>query len=178
MKPFLEETFLITEEDYVNMSLERKKLLIPKKNRMIVLAAGIFALCAGVMGMIFLRNSLYHAFSYIVLILLGMYAISYYDVVDRSLIRKSASDFYTVNQKALHSQTIRIYDSKLEILSENRRLRIPRSFIYQIAEGNTSVIIFLDKNEFIFFPKRIITEPQLEKLRAFGGDQYKKIEVR
>lgn len=171
-KPFLEESFLITEKDYVNMSAEKNKYLIPKENRIILRILGILAICCGTAAFINIRNGIYQTVCWVLLIIIGLYVLCYYDIINISMIRKQSAAFYNIYKKSIHSKSVRLYSDKFEIKSEERRLVIPKKYIYKTVEGKNTIIIFIDKNEFCFLPKRIFSEAQLENFRSFYKEKY------
>ena len=178
-KPFLETGFLITQEDFVNMSLTKQKYSTPKENRLILRILGFLAVLCGVAAYIVLRGSIYQIICWILLIAIGLFALFYYDVINPSMIRKQAKNFYDFNKNAITSKTVRFYDDAFQISSENYKLSVPKSYIYTAVESKTTILIFLDKNEFCFIPKRAFSEEQLKQVQNFlhskNPDKYHEI---
>ena len=108
----IEECFLITKEDYVNMSLDKKKFFIPKENKIIFRVLGIIAVCCGVTAFINIRESIYQIICWFILIIIGLYVLSYYDVIYPVNIQRKASRFYDYNDKILKNAfTLNISDN-------------------------------------------------------------------
>ncbi len=164
-KALFEATFLITKEDIINMNTDRERLSVSGKKKIALYAAGVAAICAGVLLLLNFRDSLYHAICWSLLILIGLYCISYYEVISPALTRAQSSRFYEVFKSSIHSRTIRIYAEKIDIISEERKIRLPHENIHSIAEGKNTVLIYTDESNFCFVPKRVLDEGILEKIR-------------
>lgn len=176
--PFLETSFLVTESDFINMSLTKKQYLTPKENKIILRVLGFIAVLCGVAAYAFMRNSAYQIICWILLILIGLFALFYYDVISPSMVRKNAKAFYNFNKSALTSKTVRFYDNAFEIYSDNYRVSVPKKYIYKIVESKNTVMIFFDKNEYCFIPIRVFSDEQLERLHEFAlsdKEKYKKV---
>ncbi|MGN1458054.1 MAG: YcxB family protein [Acutalibacteraceae bacterium] len=177
--PFLETGFLITEEDFINMSLTRQKYSTPKENRLIMRILGFLAVLCGVAAYIVLRGNIYQIICWLLLITIGLFALFYYDVINPSMIRKQAKKFYNFNKNAITSKTVRFYDDSFQINSDNYKLSVPKKFIYTAVESKTTILIYLDKNEFCFIPKRVFSEEQLKQVQNFvhskDPDKYHEI---
>lgn len=177
--PFLETGFLITEEDYVHMALENKKYNTPKENRFIVRILGIIAVFCGICAYFVIRGNIYQLICWLLLVAIGLFGLFYYDVINPSMVRKQAKNFYNFNKNIIESKTVKFYDDEIKIFSENHKLSIPKKYIYRIAESKHTVFIYFDKNEFCFIPVRIFSETQFAQFREFaksmGTDKYKKI---
>ena len=173
MKPFVEASFLITEEDFVRMSLERKQDSILKDNKIILKAMGLIAVCSGAAAFVIMGGSIYQRICWLILIAIGLYAVSYYDVIVFYMTRKSSVVFYGNNKKSIESQNVRLYEDKFEISSENRKIKVPLKYIYRITEGKNTILVYTDREELFFLPKRIISDPQIQKLRDIAKDKYR-----
>ncbi len=165
-------SFLITKEDYLSMELEKQHWLTPKENKVILCIIGLTALCCGTAAFFGRPGSLYHQFGLLLLILTGFYAISYYDLVKPFLIKKQAERFYEKNHRNIGSQIVRFYEDRFEMTAENRSLHIPYRYLYKIVEGNKILLLFTDKNESVFLPKRVLSEQQLFRIRSICHEKY------
>lgn len=173
----IEETFLVTEEDFINMQLSKIKYLTPKENILILRIMGIIAILCGTAAFINVRGNIYQIICWFLLIAIGLFCLSYYDVINPVIIRKQAGKFYHFNQKAINSKTIRLDHQEFSITDEEHTIKLPVQYIYQIAETSSTVLIFFDKEEFGFVPKRILSEEQLELVREFFEEinKYKNV---
>lgn len=168
------ESFLITEEDFVNMQLSKSKYLIPKENKIILRVMGIIAILCGAAAFINVRGNVYQIICWFLLIVIGLYALSYYDVINPSMIRKNAFDFYRFHQKAIYSKTVEFTDESFTMSDQEYKVCIPKKYIYKIVESKTTVFIFTDRQEFSFIPKRVLSKEQIEKVRSFlPAEKYK-----
>ena len=167
-KPFLEESYLITKQDYINMSSDYRRYNTPKENIIILRVLGIIAVCIGIAAFININGSVYQNICWIFLIIIGFYTLSYYDVISPSITRKQAAGFYDVYKGSIHSRTIRFFDDRVELTSEERKLRIPKKYLYKIYVSKDTVMIFTDISEFIFIPKRVLSESQLTFVKSYS----------
>ena len=174
-KAFFEESFLITKEDLINMNIDREKLSVSKKRKVLLYAAGVAAVCAGVLLLLNFRDSFYHGLCWVMLIVIGLYCISYYEVISPALTRSQSARFYEVFKSSIHSRTVRFYKEKIDFISEERKIRIPIDHIYSIAEGKNTVLIFTDEENFCFVPKRVLDAGILEKIRCFEKTKYRTV---
>ena len=172
----IEECFLITKEDYVNMSLDKKKFFIPKENKIIFRVLGIIAVCCGVTAFINIRESIYQIICWFILIIIGLYVLSYYDVIYPVNIQRKASRFYDYNDKILKNAfTLNISDNDFKITSEIYKICVPKKYLYKIIEGNNTFMFFIDSNEFLFIPKRALNTDEIMQIKKFAGDKYIKL---
>ncbi len=175
-KPFIETGFLITENDFINMTLTRKRYITPKENKVILRVLGFIAVLLGVVAYIFLRGNLYQIICWILLIAIGLFVLFYYDVINPAMIITQSKNFYSLNKKQITSKTVKIYENMFEIVSDRYRASVPKKYIYMIVESKNTIMIFLDKDEFCFIPTRVFSEEELSKFREFSQslkDKYK-----
>lgn len=170
------ESYLITAEDFVNMQLAKEKYQTPKENSMILRILGVIAVLCGIAAFMNVRNSLYQVICWILLIFIGLAAISYYDIINPYLIQKQAEDFFELNSSEIASKTVIFTEEEFELSEENHKIKIPKNYIYCIAESKNMILIFFDQNEFSFIPKRVFSEEQLDLLREYlPAEKYKKL---
>ena len=74
----IEKCFLVTKEDYVNMTVDKNSYLTPKENKIILRVMGMIAVCCGAAAFVSIRESIYQILCWLILILIGFYALSYY----------------------------------------------------------------------------------------------------
>lgn len=170
--PFFQTSFLITKEDYISSQLTKNDSLTPKENKIILFVLGILAIGCGTVAFLQLHGSIYHKIGLLFLILTGFYILSYYHVIKPWRVRKKAEHFYDTHQRNIGSKNIRLYPDKLEIYAENRSLTIPKKYICQIIEGKHTILLFIDKNECVFFPKRIFQQHQLTEFQNAYHEKY------
>ena len=127
-KPFIEASFLVTGDDFTDMVLTRKKYNTPKENKIILRVLGFIAVLCGAAAYAFIKSNIYQIMCWIVLILTGLFALFYYDVINPSILRKQSRNFYNFNKNAIVSKTIRFYDNAFEIYSENYRVSVPKKY--------------------------------------------------
>lgn len=166
---YIEASFLVTEEDFINMTLSKKKHTTPKENILIMRILGFIAVLCGIGAYAFIGGNLYQIICWILLILIGLFCLFYYDVINPAMIRKQAKNFYSFNKSAISSKTVRFYENgAFEMVSANYKVSVPKKYIYDISDNDNTIIIFLDKNNYCFIPKRVFTEEQLEYFRKFA----------
>ncbi len=152
----LNVSFLPTEEDYVNMCLERQKYITPKENIIIFFITGIIGILSGTAGMINRSSYMSENICWLLLIASGLFVISYYDIIKPFIVYNAASKFYRYHEKDINSKTVNITEDTVTVNDELHKISIPRKNIYDIYEGRKTLFVFLDKEEFIYIPKRVI----------------------
>ncbi len=162
----LELSFLVTKEDYVFQALEKQHYLTPKENKIILYVIGLIAVGCGTAAWLHLNGSIYQKTGFAALILSGLYAVCYYDIIKPLLVKRRAAAYYEIHQKYIGSKRVRLYADKIEVIAENRSLHLPQKYIYRIVEGKHSLLVFLDRNESVFLPKRVFSEQQLTEFRS------------
>ncbi len=163
----ISESFRITKEDFVNMQLEKRSLMIPKENKIILRILGMIAIACGTAAFINIRENIYQIICWILLIITGFYAVSYYDFIDAAFTAKNAADFYNYNEKDISSKKIEFTEEEFRISDEEHRLMLPKKFINRICIEKKTVFIFTDCENFYYIPKRILSEKQLQIIKEF-----------
>lgn len=173
-KPFVEVSFLVTEEDFINMELTKKKYSTPKENKIILRVLGFIAVLCGVGVYVFIGGNIWQSICWILLIVIGLFCLFYYDVINPTIVRKQAQKFYNFNKFDISSKTVKFYeDEKFEMISGNYKISVPKKYIYKTINGNNTIIIFFDKNNYCFIPKRVFSAEQLEKITDFTEYLYR-----
>ncbi len=169
-------SFLITEEDFISMQLSRNKYIIPKENKMIFRITGIISILIGSAAFINIRENIYQIICWFLLIAMGCYVMSYYDVINPYLIKKDSSEFYKRNKKEISSKTVILTENEFSVRDNKHHLKIPLIYICAIAESKTTVLVYTDIEQFCFIPKRVLNENQIKKIRSlFVDEKYKSI---
>lgn len=165
MKQGSVSSFLITEKDYVNMSLERLKYITPTANKIFLTAAGMLAIVTGSSLFIFYRGGIFFIICQLILIVAGLYMVSYSDVINPYITRTAAVKYYRYYQKSIFSKTVIISDDTIKIRDESHSLVLTGDMIFHIAEGKYTIFIYTDPGEFTFIPKRAMSEEQMDLLK-------------
>lgn len=174
----ISESFLITEEDYIRMQLEKRSYQVPPENKILLRILGMLAVFCGAAVMIYVRGEFWQQFCWILLIVIGLYNLSYYDVLDPVMIRNASVRFYRFNQKSISSRTIEMTDETISLVSEDHRLKLPKKYLYRIIETASTVFFLIDRDEFIFLPKRVLSEEKLKWIRSYlPAEKYKSIQI-
>ncbi len=169
-------SFLITENDFLDMSILRSYCTIPRTNKIVLLITGITAVLCGGLAFINIGGNIFQNICWVLLIFIGFYCISYYDVIEPLLMKSQARSFYRYNKEKLGSREFVFGGKYFEMKSDDHKLRIPAEYIFKAVEGKNTVIIFLDNDEYCFISKRILDEEKLETLRSFiGEEKYKRL---
>lgn len=174
----ISESFLVTEEDFINMQLARRCYYVSPKRKIILRIMGMIAVFSGAAATIFVKVGVWQMFCWILLILTGFYMLSYYDVIDPLMIKKASSRFYQFNKNAINSRTIEFAEDKFSVISEDYKLELPEKYIYCIAESPSTIFIFTDKSEFVFIPRRVLSDEKIQFIRSFtSAEKYKTIQI-
>ncbi len=151
-------SFLPTEEDHIYMNLEKEKYMTPKENKIIFLSVGMIGILAGTAGLLLKNESIIESICYLLLIAVGLFVISYYDIIKPFLTYKNSSAFYRYHEKDIISKTVSVDDDTLTVKDELHKISIPKKYIYDVYRGKKTLFIFLDKEEFIYIPLRVLSE--------------------
>lgn len=154
----LNVSFLPTEEDYVNMCLERQKYITPKENKIIFLIIGTIGILSGTIGLINRRENILETICFLLLISVGLFVISYYDIIKPFILFGSSSKFYRYHEKDINSKTVCINEETVTVNDEFHKITIPKKYIYEIYKSKKTLFIFLDKEEFIYIPLRVMDD--------------------
>ena len=140
----LNVSFLPTIEDYVYMRLERLGLKTSKEIRIFLN----------------LRENIVQIICWILLMIAGLYMLSYYDIIRPSVERNRAVRFFNYNKRNICSKNIKLENGVLTAADELSSIRLTGESIYSIEETKNNIFIFYDIENFIYIPKRSITEKQ------------------
>ena len=141
--------------------------MIPKENKIILRILGMIAIACGTAAFINIRENIYQIICWILLIITGFYAVSYYDFIDAAFTAKNAAEFYNYNEKDISSKKIEFTEEAFRISDEEHRLMLPKKFINRICIEKKTVFIFTDPENFSYIPKRILSEKQLRIIKDF-----------
>ncbi len=156
----LNVSFLPTIEDYVYMRLERLGLKTSKEIRMFFRIIGIIGFMGGAAGFLNLRENIVQIICWILLMIAGLYMLSYYDIIRPSVERNRAVRFFNYNKRNICSKNIKLENGVLTAADELSSIRLTGESIYSIEETKNNIFIFYDIENFIYIPKRSITEKQ------------------
>ena len=86
--------------------------------------------------------------------------LSYYDIIRPSVERNRAVRFFNYNKRNICSKNIKLENGVLTAADELSSIRLTGESIYSIEETKNNIFIFYDIENFIYIPKRSITEKQ------------------
>ena len=152
----IDVSFLPTEEDYVYMNLEKEKYLTPKANKIIFRIIGMAGILSGTAGLVLRNGNIIETICFLLLITVSLFVISFYDVIRPYLVFKSSSAFFRYNEKDIISKNLSINDKTITVNDELHRISIPKEYIYEVYKSKRTLFIFLDKEEFIYIPLRVL----------------------
>ncbi|MGN0537599.1 MAG: YcxB family protein [Acutalibacteraceae bacterium] len=172
-------SYLITEDDYVDFALAQRKFFRKRDNRILFKIMGILFVCIGVGTYLFIGGNIYQKICWCALIVIGLYLLFYYDVIDVSLTIAEAKRFYARNPKSMTAKQVVLTADSVSIRSENYEGDIPINYIYKIVDGKNTIIFYFDKINYCILPKRVLSEEQTERFGKFVSDlpenKYKKL---
>lgn len=179
--PIFDTSYLVTQDDYVDFALAQRKFFRKRDNRILFKVMGILSVCIGVGTYIFLgsKSNIYQKICWCALIVIGLYLLFYYDVIDVSLTITEAKRFYARNPKSMTAKQVILTAENVSIRSENYEGDIPIKYIYKIVDGKNTIIFYFDKINYCIVPKRVLSEEQMERFGKFVLDlpenKYKKL---
>lgn len=175
--PALSVDFLPTEDDFINFVLTEKNAKIEKSNKIIFRVIGFIVILCGVAAIFFIGGGLMLNICWILLVAIGLFVISYYDMINPYMIRSSAKNIYNKNKEKFVSKSIEFFDDSIKITSDRYKGVIPFKYIYKIVESKKTVIIYFDLKESVYIPKRVFSDKEYEcykKITEKFGEKYGK----
>ena len=148
-----------------------------KENKIILRIVGIIATVGGAAAFINIRGNIYQTICWFLLIGVGLYVFSYYDVTDPFLTYKQAQAFYRYNSESFNSKTVIFTPTLFSINDDSHKLSVPPEYIHSAVEGKNTLIIFIDNEQYYFIPKRVLSEDKLSVIREIIGEEKYKKEV-
>ncbi len=176
--PILTADYLTTEYDYIYTDMAQLKYETKTLDRVIMTVLGLTAVFCGIFTLIFVGGGFIKNFCWVLLIVIGLFLVSYHDVINPSMTRSKAKKIYNANKDKFVSRNVMFYEDSVKILSDRYKGNIPYKCLYYVLEDKNVIILYFDKNDFISVPKRLFSEKDeksLERLREIIGQKYKKI---
>lgn len=157
--PILTADYLTTETDYINTYLAQKRYETKTLDKVITRILGSLIFCCGLVMLIFFNDGgIIKTICWILLVVIGLFLISYHDVIVLAMVRNRAKNEYRANKEKFQTRNIAFFEDRAEIRSERYNGNIPYKYIYKILEDKNVIIIFIDNNDFHAVPKRIFSE--------------------
>lgn len=173
--PILTADYITTEHDYIHTYLSRQRLEISKGDRIILSLLGILAVFIGLYMLIFVGGSFVKNICWILLIAMGLFSVSFYEIINPSLARIRAKNEYNANKDKFASMSIAFYEDEVKISSNRYKGNIPYRYFFQVIEDKKVIILYLDKNDYISIPKRLFNDKDdeaLRKIESLVGKKY------
>ncbi len=179
--PILTADYIITEHDYIHISLAQRRFKTSKGDRLIMNILGILAIFIGLYMLIFSGDGIIKTICWILLIAMGLFSVSFYEIIGPSLVRYQAKNEYNANKEKIGSRNITFYEDEVKIVSDRYRGNIPYRYFFQVLDDKKVIIFYLDENDYISIPKRLFTDKDndaLEKIKALLGKKYVRVNQR
>ena len=164
--PILTADYIITEHDYIHTSLAQRRFKTSKADRLIMNILGILAIFIGLYMLIFSGDGIIKTICWILLIAMGLFSVSFYEIIGPSLVRYQAKNEY---------------EDEVKIVSDRYRGNIPYRYFFQVLDDKKVIIFYLDENDYISIPKRLFTDKDndaLERIKSLLGKKYVRINQR
>ena len=179
--PILTADYIITEHDYIHTSLAQRRFKTSKSDRLIMNILGILAIFIGLYMLIFSGDGIIKTICWIMLIAMGLFSVSFYEIIGPSLVRYQAKNEYNANKEKIGSRNIAFYEDEVKIVSDRYRGNIPYRYFFQVLDDKKVIIFYLDENDYISIPKRLFTDKDndaLERIKSLLGKKYVRINQR
>ena len=161
--PILTADYIITEHDYIHTSLAQRRFKTSKSDRLIMNILGILAIFIGLYMLIFSGDGIIKTICWILLIAMGLFSVSFYEIIGPSLVRYQAKNEYNANKEKIGSRNIAY------------------RYFFQVLDDKKVIIFYLDENDYISIPKRLFTDKDndaLERIKSLLGKKYVRINQR
>ncbi len=112
---------------------------------------------------------------------MGLFSVSFYEIIGPSLVRYQAKNEYNANKEKIGSRNIAFYEDEVKIVSDRYRGNIPYRYFFQVLDDKKVIIFYLDENDYISIPKRLFTDKDndaLERIKSLLGKKYVRINQR
>lgn len=176
--PILTANYITTESDHIYTYMTQLRYETKVYEKVIMLILGLIAICCGVFTLIFVGGGFMKNICWVLLILIGLFLISFHDMINPSMTRTRAKKEYVANKDKFVSRNISFFEDHVKITSDRYKGNIPYKYLFYVLEDKNVIIFYLDKNDYISIPKRVFSDKdhkELEKLRGLIGEKYIKI---
>mgnify|MGYP003209865799 CR=1 FL=1 len=177
--PILTADYITTEHDHIYTYLAQQRFETSRGDRIIMGAVGILAIFIGLYMLIFVGEIFIKKICWILLVAIGLFLASFYEVINPSLTRIKAKNEYIANKEKFVSKNIAFYEDKVVINSDRYKGNIPYRYFFQVLEDKKVIIFYLDKNDYISIPKRLFTDKDdeaLRKIESLVGKKYVRVD--
>lgn len=160
-KTLFTTTYLITKEDYVNLSMS--KLKIDRKNPdTIKQKVASFILVIFLSLWFFKPGENLSIILCALIILLGFLFLFYFDIY---MVKRLAADIYERQKNNVLSQTFSLYEDSLSIKADKYSAKIPFDMLYRIYEDEEVFTVCTSISDMKFLPKRALDAAQCNVLK-------------
>lgn len=168
--PLFSFTFRIPLEDYIRFHLvigaENEK-----KGRKKTVLLGWVEFVIGVLLLISLfvsdtESGLFFYFMIAVMILMGLYSITYYRFFYRKSLEKVLAKQHASTPYLQSDLTIDLYEDKLTEHVEDKQADTPWNAIHEIKSTDALLLLMLDTKRCLLIPKSQLSSVELEKLES------------
>lgn len=176
--PLFSLTFRIPLEDYIRFHLvigaENEK-----KGRKKTVLLGWAEFVIGVLLLISLfvsntKNSLFFYFIIAVMILMGLYSITYYRFFYQKSLEKVLAKQHASTPYLQSDITIDLYEDKLTEHVQDKQADTPWESIHEIKSTDALLMLMLDSKRCLLIPKSQLTPEELEKLERLLNEVSEK----
>ncbi len=168
--PLFSLTFRIPLEDYIRFHLVigaenekkgRKKTVLLGWTEFVI---GILLLVALFVSDV--QNGLFFYFVIALMILMGLYSITYYRFFYRKSLEKVLAKQHASTPYLQSNITIDLYEDKLTEHVEDKQADTPWSAIHEIKSTDALLLLMLDTKRCLLIPKGQLSLDELEKLES------------
>lgn len=160
-KTLITTTYLITKEDYVNLSIS--KLKIDRKNPDTIKQKVASFIMVIFLSLWFFRPG--ESLSIVSCLLIVFLGFLFLFLLDMYMVKKLAVDIYEKEKKNLLSQTFTLYEDSLSIKTDRYSARIPFDMLYEVYEDQEVFVICTSIADMKFIPKRVLDVAQRNLFR-------------
>lgn len=161
MKELSSITYLMTKEDYVNCMLAERSGKTDKQDKRLLVFTGIMLCTVGAIIYAFRIKFLeIHQENFLAAVfgILGVIFIAYYDLIRPLFIKIKSENFCKKNPEKMISNTITLCDTGIKIKNDRYSAALPYEMLSGFYAGKEVIVIYINKTECAFIPKRTINE--------------------
>lgn len=166
MKEITSVTYLTTKEDYVKFRQAGVLGGIDSQDKSLMRVIGIFFVVVGFIVQCVSIPTLTLVEKNTVTVMLavsGIVTALYFDLIKPALIKIEAEKFHNKNTDKMISNTVTVYEDRVEVKNYRYSAKLPFSAICACYENDDVFVLYLSDIEYVFIPKRNMESEAAER---------------
>lgn len=158
-------SYLPTKEDYIDFKVGAGRAAVRQQDLWFMRVCGGILILAGLVGKLFFGGQLYTDIIYVLLILYGVFLLFYLDILQPSLIKRSAGAYYDTHGEKMISVSLIFSENSVQVVTDRYTATLPYSMLWRIYEDKKGLIFYTGIGEMHYIPKRVLSLDECEQIR-------------